>query len=457
MSRPVLFAWAILFFGLTCCSTTQTTSVATVEEPIGGGDGLFINYPPGEENTEEENYVEENNYRKNYNNDDMTRPENNPPGEMLQDMNHFSLEFFRQLSEENPNQSMAFSPASLNMAMAIVYSGAREETQKQMSKLLGFSLQYSDFHPAWHAYFSEMQHITRDTLVDFNLANKVFLEQSYEILTQYKEDVETWHNGAFEKTDFLNHPREAEQHINSWVEDLTRNRIQDLIPSGTLSDLTRLVLVNAMYIKSDWKHPFKEENTREKMFRTLSGEEIPKDFMIQRQSNIPWYEGEDFTALELPYTTPELSLILIKPHDKTTEDLTRFIPDVETYNQIIRGLRQEEVEMEIPSFKLETAFTLSEPLREAGLEEAFDQRADFSGISGRKDLHISDVLQKVFFEIDEKGSEAAAATAVVVVTTSMPVDPPNYSPKQFVANHPFIFILKENKFNTPLFTGKIVN
>lgn len=440
MCRKIYYALLILIAGLTACRSTKTTETATVAEPIGGGDGLFISNPyEGDESTQETM---------------TTEPQQT--NDMLHNMNSFSLEFFRELSGNNASENIAFSPASLNMAMAIVYSGAREETQRQLSNVFGFDPRHSDFHPAYHNYFSELMEISKDTLVDFNLANRVFLEQSYAVLQQYKNDVEQWHGGAFEKTDFRNNPRMAEERINSWVEDLTRNRIQDLIPSGSLSDLTRLVLVNAIYIKSDWKHPFEKEMTREKRFRTLAGEEIPRDFMMQRQSGIPWYEGEGFTAMELPYTTPDLSLILIKPNDRNVTDITRYIPDAATYNTIIREFRQEEVEMEIPSFKLESSFSLTDPLREAGIEEAFDDRADFSGISGERDLHISAVLQKVFFEIDEKGSEAAAATAVIVVTTSMPVDPPDFQPKRFVADRPFIFILKENKFNTPLFTGQIV-
>lgn len=440
MSRKILYALLILIAGLSACRSAKTTETATVAEPIGGGDGLFISNP----------------YEGDESNQETMTPEPQQTNDMLHNMNSFSLEFFRELSSSKTSENMAFSPASLNMAMAIVYSGARKETQRQLSNLFGFDPRHSDFHPAYHAYFSELMEISKDTLVDFNLANRVFLEQSYAVLPQYISDVEQWHGGAFEKTDFINNPRMAENRINSWVEDLTRNRIQDLIPSGSLSDLTRLVLVNAIYIKSDWKHPFEKEMTREKRFRTLAGEEVPRDFMVQRQSGIPWYEGEDFTAMELPYTTPDLSLILIKPNDRNVTDITRYIPDAATYNTIIRELRQEDVEMEIPTFKLESSFSLTEPLQEAGIEEAFDERADFSGISGERDLHISAVLQKVFFEIDEKGSEAAAATAVIVVTTSMPVEPPGYQPKRFVADRPFIFILKENKFNTPLFTGQIV-
>jgi serpin B len=214
------------------------------------------------------------------------------------------------------------------------------------------------------------------------------------------------------------------------------------------------VLVNAIYIKSTWKYPFNKERTADKDFLNISGEKVKKKFMTQQKSNIPYYEQEDFIAIELPYTTQELSLILIRPNDKRVQSIADFVPDAGTYMEIVHNLRPESVKMEIPLFKIESEFSLSNELKQAGIEQAFDNRADFSGITNKKDLSISDVFQKVFFEIDEEGSEAAAATGIVMVTTSMPVDPPQF--KEFIADRPFLFILKENRFNTPLFVGQFV-
>lgn len=424
----------------TACKSMKTTDT----DERGTGDGRLVEDAPAQDTQ----------------NDDSTPDHMDIKTEdlnaMLYKMNDFSLNFYKTLSSEKTAENISFSPASLNMAMAIVYSGARAQTLDEMSKVFGFEPGLDEFHPLYHAYFSELVDISGDTLVDFNLANRVFLETTYPVLPEYAHAVQKWHGGAFEKMDFRSNPRQAESAINTWVEQQTRNRIQDLIPPGSITDLTRLILVNALYIKSDWKHPFDKNQSKEKIFTLASGQEARKEFMIQRKSNIPWYEEDDFIAIELPYTSPELSLIVIRPNEEIVNDISQYVPDANTYQKILNELRNEEVIMEIPSFKIESEFALVDPLKEAGMEEAFDDRADFSGISGDKDLQISSVLQKVFFEMDEEGSEAAAATAVIVVTTSAPAHPPEVQLKRFIANRPFLFILKENRFNTPLFIGQLV-
>lgn len=423
------------------CNTRSTTGHDTSENMEGRADGQSEGIP---QETDMPNLPE------NMNTDSEIM------NKMIYELNDFSLGFYKKLSAEQQNENISYSPASLNMAMAIVYSGAREQTRQQMSKVFGFSYEPDVFHPHYHTYFSQVSKLSQDTLLDFNLANRVFLEQTYQVRDSYLNDVIQWHAGAFEKVDFRNNPGQTEEIINEWVENITRNRIQDIIPRGLLTDLTRLVLVNALYIKSDWRYPFEKEQTVKKMFTNSRGTETEKDFMTQRLERIKWYEQDDFIAMELPYKSPDLSLLLIRPNEEVVSDISQYIPDAELYRKIIDELSAETVIMEIPPFKIESRFALVDKLKEAGLVVAFDERADFSGISGQKDLLISDVIQKVFFEIDEKGSEAAAATAVVVVTTSMPVEPPGYEPKKFIADRPFIFILKENKFNTPLFVGQFV-
>lgn len=369
-------------------------------------------------------------------------------------MNSFSFDFYQRLSSEAKGENISFSPASLRMVMAVAYSGARGTTQEQMSKLMAFDADHDVFHSQYHEYFTEILELANDTLVDFRLANRLYVERSADVLPAFEKDVQHWHQGAFEKVDFINNASDVETNINSWVEQMTQQRIKGLIPRGSLSDLTRLVLVNALYVKSSWKYPFEKSNTTQKDFTTTSGSVKKTAFMIQQKKNIPWFESEKFTVIELPYTSPEFSLLLIRPNEKQVRDISNFVPDAVLYQTIMDSLRNQEVMMEIPSLKIESQFSLGGELRKAGMEHAFDDRADFSGINGGKDLRISNVFQKVFFEMDEEGTEAAAATGIVMVTTSMPIDPPQ--PKEFIADRPFLFILKENKFNTPLFIGQYV-
>jgi serpin B len=373
---------------------------------------------------------------------------------MLHEVNSFSFDFFRSISSQHSSENIAFSPASLNLVMGVVYSGARGKTRSEMNETFGFPSPENVFHPLYNAWFTELQNMAEDTLVEFSMANRVFVEESYPVSAAYKEDVQKWLGGAFESANFAHDPQKAEKSINHWVEEITRNRIMGLIPQGALTQFTRLVLVNALYIKSSWKYPFEKSKTSEKDFTAIGGEIVPATYMIQQRKGIPFYQGDMFTAIELPYTTPDLSLILIRPNNKNLDYIGNYIPDTTIYKNILDGLTPNEVEMEIPRFKVESKFTLSQNLKDAGLNTAFSNQADFSGISSLNDLSISSVFQKVFFEIDEKGSEAAAATGAVIVTTSMPVNPPE--PKQFIADRPFLFILKENRYHTPLFVGQYV-
>ncbi len=373
---------------------------------------------------------------------------------MLVKVNEFSFDFFSEISQQYSNDNIAFSPASLNLVMGVVYSGARGKTRNEISKTIGFPDSPDIFHPLYYAWYTEIQNMASDTLVEFSMANRVFVEESYPVSETYKQDVKRWFGGAFDTTNFIHDPRQSEFEINKWVEEITRNRITDLIPQGSLTQLTRLVMVNALYIKSSWKYPFDEAKSTEKDFTALGGETFPATFMIQQAKGIPFYENDKFSAVELPYVTPELSLLIIRPNIKIVNDITDYIPDSESYKTILNELTRSEVAMEIPRLKIDSKFSLSQNLKRKGIKTALSNRADFSGISSLNDLSVSNVFQKVFFEMDEKGSEAAAATGAVMVTTSLPVNPPE--PKQFIADRPFLFILKENRYNTPLFIGQYV-
>jgi serpin B len=374
---------------------------------------------------------------------------------MTHELTNFSFDLFSNLSNQNPQQNFSFSPVSLNMALAVIYSGALADTRNEIAGLMGFEKDAESFHNSWFHYFSSFAQLETDTLLDFNLANRVFVEQTYPILDRYRNDVQTYHGGAFEQTDFIRNARQAEQRINAWAAENTRDRIKDLIPDGTLDHLTRMVLANAIYIKSDWRHPFEEENNIQKEFYAINGRVETAEFMTQQESRIPYLKLDNSKVIQLPYTSPHLSLMIILPDDKAVKDISDYIPDADQYKEMIDNIRPQEVYMEIPKFKLESQFSLSDHLKEMGMEKAFDNRADFSGIGGQRDLFISAILQKVFFEIDEKGSEAAAATAIIITTTALM--PGFEEPKEFIADRPFIFILKENQFNTPLFVGQFVN
>lgn len=383
----------------------------------------------------------------------ITEQEIKKPYDMYKSLTEFSFNMFRSLSEERKGENIAFSPVSLNIAFAMVYAGAREITAKEISEVIGFPDELSLFYEKFGAYHNYLGSLETDTAIEFNLANRVFLEREFEILEEYRHEITKYFEGAFQLMDFMGDPRGSEMQINDWVEKMTKNRIKNLLPTGTIDELTRMILVNAIYIKSGWKNPFNENRTTEKTFHQNIDKNVQRDFMIQKIDGTRYAEVNNMQILELEYDTRELSMLVILPAKSSDKNINDFIPTAEEYKNIVQSLRYNEVYMEIPKFKIESSFNLNEALKENGIVSAF-YTADFSGITGERDLEISDVLQKVFFEVDEKGSEAAAATAIVMrMTSSAPMlDRPE--PKRFIANRPFIYILKENNFHTPLFIGQ---
>jgi len=369
-------------------------------------------------------------------------------------MTDFSMSLFSQISKEKSGENVCISPVSLNMALAMVYIGAKDKTADEMSTVLKFNSDLDIFIVEFKNYLDKLNLMKTDKEVQFNVANKVFIEQSYKVLEKYRNDMLTYFDGSFEEVSFRNNAPQVEAFINNWVSEMTMKRINNLIPKGTLDAMTRLVLVNAVYIKSKWRYAFKKEDTHDKYFYATAEDKKLIPFMTQRVKNIKYAAFDDKLVVELPYTTPHLSLIIIRPNESNAQNIKDFAPDVSQYKAILKNLKPQNVYIEIPKFKIESSFSLVGTLKEMGIQSAFSN-ADFSGISGHKDLVISKILQKVFFEIDEEGTEAAAATAIVIkVTSAMPDSEERYV--EFIANRPFIYILKENNNNTPLFMGQYV-
>ncbi|HNQ67361.1 MAG TPA: serpin family protein [Bacteroidales bacterium] len=367
----------------------------------------------------------------------------------------FSFKIFAKLCEDSKNENISFSPVSLNIAMGMLYGGAIENTASEISAVFGFQKDIHGFLSGFSDYLKYFNEFANDTSLDFNLANRIFLENTYIIKDDYRQIIKDYFNGAFKNVDFKNNFRSEESHINSWVSEMTKNRIKNLIPEGTLDESTKMVLVNAIYIKSKWKYPFSKSSTQSKRFYSTKEVSTNTDFMIQRTTGVKYTEYKSNQVLELPYTSPELSLIIILPRNSDLQNISSYIPGGAEYFEIINNLRFNDVYMEIPKFKIESSFKLADVLKSMGVKDAFDN-PNFSGVSHANDLAISEVLQKVFFEIDEKGSEAAAATAIVMVATSSAMPQETDLFINFIANRPFIYILKENKFNTPLFIGQYV-
>jgi len=250
--------------------------------------------------------------------------------------------------------------------------------------------------------------------------------------------------------DFQNSPEPSRQTINKWVSDQTENLINDLIPAGAIDSLTRLVLTNAIYFNAAWANPFEKSATQPDVFRLADGSDV-KSLMMHQTERLNYMSGDNFQAVELPYDGNELSMMIIVPDAGRFADVEKAT-DAARVNSVIKNLGPRQIALSMPLFKFDSSFGLKKTLAAMGMPVAFDAEADFSGMTGRKDLYISDVIHKAFIATDEAGTEAAAATAVIMRATAMPA-----SPTQLKIDRPFIFLIRDTKTGTVLFIGRVMD
>jgi serpin B len=373
--------------------------------------------------------------------------------------NRFAVELYAKLREQEGN--LFFSPYSVSAALAMTYAGARGETEAQMAKVLHFPSVLAEkgsssgvdnqkqFHSAFGAIIKDLN--TRDKKGKYELivANALWGQKGYGFLAEFLELVKSNYGGRLNEVDFVQATEDARQTINAWVEKETKDKIKNLIGKGVLTSWTRLVLTNAIYFKGNWASQFKKENTKDAEFTLLSGEKVDTPMMNQTEQ-FSYMETEDFQGIELPYVNNELSMIIFLP--KRTDGLAEFEKKLtaENLSQWLVKLRKREVIVAVPKFKMTSQFDLADVLKQMGMTDAFLGKADFSGMNGKRDLFFSAVIHKAFVDVNEQGTEAAAATAVVVRAIAI-------RPPVFRADHPFLFLIRDNDSGSILFIGRMMN
>jgi len=285
------------------------------------------------------------------------------------------------------------------------------------------------------------------------VANALWGQKGYEFLKEFLQFVESNYDGQLNEVDFIGDTESARRIINAWVEKKTKDKIKDLITQGVLNQLTRLVLTNAIYFKGNWVSQFKKERTEDAPFALVSGEKVDTPMMNQTEQ-FPYMQEEDFQAIELPYVDNELSMVIFLP--KKIDGLADFEKTLtmENLSRWLQKLHKCKVIVSIPKFKMTSQFSLASVLKSMGMTDAFvPDVADFSGMNGKKDLYIFAVIHKAYVDVNEEGTEAAAATAVVTRTTAI-------GPKEmpvFRADHPFLFLIRDNSSGSILFIGRMMN
>jgi serpin B len=365
----------------------------------------------------------------------------------------FAFDLYRALSEEDDN--LFFSPYSISLALAMTYAGAHSDTAQQMADTLRFVLSQGRLHPAFNSLDIKLSQRGEGAKgkdgegFRLHIVNAIWGQEGYKFLSDFLDVLAENYGAGLRPLDFANAPEESRMTINNWVSDQTEGRIEDLIPQGLINTLTRLVLTNAIYFNAAWQHPFNEDATEDGPFYLLDGGEVTLPMMKQTES-FSYAEGDGYQAIELPYDGRELSMVVLLPRAgqfKAFEDSL----DAQQVDAILNQLERRRVALTMPEFEFESSFGLKEALAAMGMPVAFSAEADFSGMTGNRDLYIADVVHKAFVSVDEAGTEAAAATAVVMELTALPG-----TPVELTVDRPFVFLIRDIETGAILFVGRVV-
>ena len=363
---------------------------------------------------------------------------------LVEGNNAFATEIFRAAVADGEN--LVFSPLSLYGALTMAWAGARGETAAEMSRALEYRLEPDEIHPVLGAFFVDLEKVSPGA--EFSLVNRLWGQAGYDLLPEFSRLIGEYYRAGIAQLDFRQ-PEEARQAINRWIEERTSGRIQGLIPAGVLTPLTRLVITNAIYFRADWETPFPKEWTTRSPFFTSKEEAVEVDLM-RVVGDFHYLEAEDFQAVELPYAGAGLAMTVILPSARA--DPGRFSAALRPNNPVLRPEKwpKRRVEVYLPRFRLLSGLRLDETLKRLGMIRAFSEEADFSGIDGRRALSISAVLHQAWIEVDEVGTEAAAATAVGIGVTAVPAPP-----VVFRADRPFAFMIRHRRSGAVVFWGRL--
>ena len=372
--------------------------------------------------------------------------------------NLFAYDLYHMLSsdEQYANHNLFFSPYSISTALALTYEGAEGKTADEIQAVFHFPV---DDTVRQDGYAGLIAGLNRpDAAYTLTTANALWAEETYPFLPEYIETAERSYAAEVMNLDFISAPEESRQTINRWVEEQTNDRIQDLIPAGVINPLTRLVITNAVYFKGTWVLQFDENETHPAPFRTEQGASVTVD-MMQRTDEDALYsyaETDDLQILGMPYeheSGKALSMLVLLPKGDDIP-VAQAALGTEELGDAIASMESERVKVFFPKFTLETTYFLPETLAAMGMPTVFGFDADLSGMDGTTMLYISDVIHKAFVDVGEEGTEAAAATAVVVQLKSVVEEEPV---TVFRADHPFIFLITDDETGTILFMGRMLD
>jgi serpin B len=368
---------------------------------------------------------------------------------LVQGNTDFALDLYARLAERQGN--LFFSPYSISSALAMTYDGARGNTAAEMQKTLHFPFGRDALDPAFAGLVRDLQDRKDTSKYELVVANRLYGQKGYGFMPDFLKVQRDMYGAPLEEVDFAGATEAARGAINSWVAKQTRDKIKDLIQPGILSTDSRLVLANAIYFKAAWLRPFDAKRTASEKFFVSADRAVLAPTMNENLRT-RFFKGDSFSVLELPYQDRRLSMVVFLPEKR--DGLAEFEKSFSAANlrMWLAKLSDTQVQVSLPKFKLTAEFQLKDTLLALGMRAAFSSKADFTGMSSHGKLAISAVIHKAFIDVNEAGTEAAAATAVAIALASVP-----QQPATFRADHPFVYLIKDNRTGSVLFLGRVVD
>jgi serpin B len=377
--------------------------------------------------------------------------------ELVEGNTQFALDLYHALVTGTEN--VFFSPYSISMALAMTYAGARGETERQMAETLHFAALGQDcLHPAFNALARELTSRgegTGDTnetdeadRFRLHVANALWGQDGYGFLPEFLDNIVENYGVGVQTADFIDAPEQARETINRWASEETEGRIEDLLPPGSITPSTRLVLTNAVYFNATWKQGFDKDFTHADSFTLLDGSQVTVQ-MMQQVGRFRCVAGEGYQAVEIPYVGDELSMLVLLPEVHEFEEFAATLDSDRLASILATMTEGRGISLSMPRFEYASEFNLKATLTHLGMPDAFVYgTANFSGMDGTRELFISDAFHKAFVSVDENGTEAAAATAFPIPCAMVPV---------IRLDHPFIFLIRDIETGTILFIGQVTD
>ena len=365
----------------------------------------------------------------------------------------FAFTLYQQLKKDNTG-NLFYSPYSISTALGMTYAGAVGDTEKQMGSALHFTLPQGQLHPAFNqlaldlASRGQNAQGTNGKSFALNIANALWGQQDFTIQPAFLKILAQNYGTGMNLLDFKNSPEPSRVTINNWVSDQTNNRIKDLLPQGSITPATRFVLTNAIYFDAAWQNPFAKESTSNGNFNLLNSSTVSVP-MMNHEGSYSYVKGSGYQAVELPYSGNEVAMDIIVP-DAGQFNTFESGMTADSISGIIGSLKSSFMVLALPKFQFDSSFSLKQALSALGMPVAFTDKADFSGITGQPNLIISDVVHKAFVAVDEEGTEAAAATGVIMVGAAMPAN-------SLTVDRPFVFLIRDIQTGAIIFIGRVLN